>query len=164
MLECLILDRFFKHSQFAFDLFGRLRGPLIFGSLQILFCRSHRKGKPQCKAHVCVGAQSLICVRLCNPMNSSPPGFSFRGIFQTRILEQVAIFHSRDLILTQGSSPTSPACQTNSLPLCLLGIPKYTKESPNLMQFYSSLLTESLLFLPLFLSLQRGFLKTKFLC
>ena len=34
-------------------------------------------------------------VRLCNPMDCSPPGFSVQGIFQARILEQVAISFSR---------------------------------------------------------------------
>ena len=35
------------------------------------------------------------CPTLCNPMDSSPPGFSIRGIFQARILERVAISFSK---------------------------------------------------------------------
>ena len=36
----------------------------------------------------------LSCVRLCDPMDCSLPGFSIHGIFQARILEWVAIFFS----------------------------------------------------------------------
>ena len=35
------------------------------------------------------------CLTLCNPMHSSPPGSSFYGILQARILEWVAISSSR---------------------------------------------------------------------
>ena len=35
------------------------------------------------------------CPTLCNPMDSSPPGYSVHGIFQARILEWVAISFSR---------------------------------------------------------------------
>ena len=42
--------------------------------------------------HVFV-AQSYLT--LCNPMDCSPPGYSFLGIFQTRILDWVAISFSR---------------------------------------------------------------------
>ena len=41
----------------------------------------------------CVCAQS--CQTLCNPMDSSLPGFNVCGIFQARTLEWVAISHSR---------------------------------------------------------------------
>ena len=55
------------------------------------------------------------CVRLCNPMDCSPPGSSFHGILQARILERVARPFCR------GSSPPrieprSPALQADSLP------------------------------------------------
>ena len=46
-------------------------------------------------SRVCVCAQSLSCVRLCNPMNHCPPDFSVHGILQARILEWVAISSSR---------------------------------------------------------------------
>ena len=42
---------------------------------------------------VCSVAQS--CLILCDPMDSSPPDSSVHGIFQARILEQVAISSSR---------------------------------------------------------------------
>ena len=44
---------------------------------------------------VCVCAQLLSHVQLCNPMDCSPPGFFVRGIFQVRTLEWVAISFSR---------------------------------------------------------------------
>ena len=36
-----------------------------------------------------------LCPTLCNPMDCSPPGSSFHGILQARILERVAISFSR---------------------------------------------------------------------
>ena len=36
-----------------------------------------------------------LCLTLCNPMDCSPPGSSVHGIFQARIVEWVAISHSR---------------------------------------------------------------------
>ena len=36
-----------------------------------------------------------LCLTLCNPIDCSLPGFSIHGIFQARILEQVAISFSR---------------------------------------------------------------------
>ena len=53
---------------------------------------------------VCLVAQS--CLTLCDPLDCSPPDPSVHGIFQTRILEWVAIsfskgsFRSRDWTLT----------------------------------------------------------------
>ena len=41
---------------------------------------------------VCMHAKSLqSCLTLCNPMNSSLPGSSVRGILQARILEWAAM-------------------------------------------------------------------------
>ena len=44
---------------------------------------------------VCVCVQLLSYVRLCDPMDCSPPGSSVYGIFQARILEWVAISFCR---------------------------------------------------------------------
>ena len=44
---------------------------------------------------LCVCAYSVSFVWLCSSMDCSPPGSSVHGIFQARILEQVAISHSR---------------------------------------------------------------------
>ena len=49
----------------------------------------------------CVGLKNVLymyaqsCPIVCNPMDCSPPGPTVHGIFQARILEQVAIFYSR---------------------------------------------------------------------
>ena len=43
--------------------------------------------------HVCACTQSHLT--LCCPMHCSPPGFSVHGIFQSRILEWIAISFSR---------------------------------------------------------------------
>ena len=42
-------------------------------------------------------AQSLSHVRLCDPMDCSPPGSSVQGISQARILEWVAISFSKEV-------------------------------------------------------------------
>ena len=57
-------------------------------------------------AHVCSVAQ--LCPTLCNPRDCSPPDSSVYGVFQAQILEQFAIFHSRDLP-NPGIEPTSLA-------------------------------------------------------
>ena len=44
---------------------------------------------------VLVQVQSLSHVQLCGPMDCSLPDSSIHGIFQARILEQVAISYSR---------------------------------------------------------------------
>ena len=47
-------------------------------------------------------------------MDSSLPGSSFRGIFQARVLEWVAIFFSRNLP-NPGIEPGSPVLETEAL-------------------------------------------------
>ena len=42
------------------------------------------------------------CMILCDPMDCSPSGSSIHGIFQARILEQVAVSSSRGIFQTQG--------------------------------------------------------------
>ena len=51
------------------------------------------------KVFTCIKVKSLSRVQLYDPTDCSPPGSSFHGIFQARILEWVAIPFSR------GSSP-----------------------------------------------------------
>ena len=47
-------------------------------------------------ANVCMPAKLLqLCLTLCDPIDSSPPGSSVPGILQARILEWVAISFSR---------------------------------------------------------------------
>ena len=43
----------------------------------------------------CVPAHRFSCVRLCDPVDFSPPGSSVQGISQARILEWVAVPSSR---------------------------------------------------------------------
>ena len=57
---------------------------------------------------VCVCVCVLVaqsCPTLCHPLDCSPPGFSAHGIFQTRIMEWVAISSSRGIFPTWGSNP-----------------------------------------------------------
>ena len=44
---------------------------------------------------VCVRVCAQLCLALCNSIDCSPPDSSVHGIFQTRILEWVAISYSR---------------------------------------------------------------------
>ena len=55
------------------------------------------------------------CLTLCNPMDCSPLGSSVHGVFQARILEQVAISFTGDLP-NPGIEAMSPALQEDSLP------------------------------------------------
>ena len=64
--------------------------------------------------HLSVMYCSLVsksCLTLCDPMDRTPPGFSVHGIFQARILEQVAMPFSR------GSSPPRDRTQV----VCISG-------------------------------------------
>jgi len=65
----------------------------------------------------------LSCFILCDSMDCSPPGSSVHGIFQARILEQVAIpsFRGFSQPRIEPSSLASPALQENSLPADSLG-------------------------------------------
>ena len=77
-------------------------------------------------------------------MVCSPPGFSVHGIFQAKILEQVAIYSSRGIILTQGLNPSLLHLQVNSLPLSHLGSP-WKRER---MHHFSSSCSHSVCILP----------------
>ena len=57
---------------------------------------------------VCVCVHAQLCLTLCNPMDCSLPGSSVHGIFQARILEQVAISSPGDRP-NPGVKPVSPA-------------------------------------------------------
>ena len=57
----------------------------------------------------------LSYVRLCNPMDCSPPGSSVHGIFQARILEGVATPSSKGSSHPGFEHPVSPALQADSL-------------------------------------------------
>ena len=51
------------------------------------------------------------CLTLCDPMDFSLPGSSVHGIFQTRVLEWVAISFSRGIFPTQGVNPGLLHCR-----------------------------------------------------
>ena len=73
---------------------------------------------------VCVYSVSLSCRTLCDPMDCSPPGSSLHGIFQAKMLKQIAIFYPRVLPDTgiETVSLASLHWWVDSLPLHHLGI------------------------------------------
>ena len=72
--------------------------------MHFLFLKGERKSEV---------AQS--CPTLCDPVDCSLPGFSVPGIFQTRVLEWVAIPSPGDLP-DPGIEPRSPALWADALP------------------------------------------------
>ena len=73
---------------------------------------------------LCVCSVAWLCLPLCDPKDCSPPGSSIHGIFQTRILDWVAISSSRGSSWPsgrpEGSNPSLPRLltrQESSLPL-----------------------------------------------
>ena len=75
---------------------------------------------------MCVSvAQS--CPTLCDPTDCSPPGFSVHGIFQTRVLEWIAIPFPEELP-NPGIEPWCPESQAGSLPFELQGSPQFILE------------------------------------
>ena len=66
----------------------------------LLSCMWNLPGLNSCALHWQTNSQPLdhqgsLCPTLCYPMGCSPPGSSFHGIFQARILEWIAISTSR---------------------------------------------------------------------
>ena len=61
------------------------------------------KIKYKMRACLCVCSVAQSCLTLCDPMDSSPPGSSVRGIFQAGILEWADISYSKGIFQTQGS-------------------------------------------------------------
>ena len=54
-----------------------------------------------------------LCLTLCDPINSSPPGSSVSGILQVRVLEWGAIAFSQEVL--SGIKSGSPALPADSL-------------------------------------------------
>ena len=67
--------------------------------------------------------KSLSCVRLCDPMDCSLPGFSIHGIFQARITRVGRHFLLQGIFPSQGSNLCRPALQADALPSELPGKP-----------------------------------------
>ena len=78
--------------------------------------------------YACLRAKSLqSCPTLCNPMDCSPPGSSFHGIFLARILEWVGISFSRGSFQPKDRTLVScVSCIADSLPTGPPGKPVYT--------------------------------------
>ena len=61
---------------------------------------------------------SVTCVRLCEPMDSNPPGSSVYGILQGRKMEWIAITSPGNLP-NSGTEPTSPSFSSVQLLSCI---------------------------------------------
>ena len=73
---------------------------------------------------MCVCSASQSCLTLCDPMAYKPAGSSVYGIFQTRILEQVAISYFRKSSGPRNQTQVSLSLlQVDSLPLSHGGSP-----------------------------------------
>ena len=99
-------------------------------------CLVYLGGRRYFVLFVFVGSQ--WCLTLCEPMYCRPLDSSVHGIFQTRILEQVAIPYPGALS-TPGIEPRSPTLQTDSLLTELPGKALIHGGDPNLSQFSMSL-------------------------
>ena len=83
----------------------------------------------------------LSRVRLCDPMDCNPPDSSVHGIFQTRMLEWVAISYFKECSWPRDWTipSVSPTLQEDSLPAEPSGKPRCVN---NQQQFHSSQLTD----------------------
>ena len=98
---------------------------------------------------VCMHAKLLqLCLTLCDPMHWSPPCSSVHGIFQSRILEWVAMFSSRGSSLPRDQTHISyVSCIGRSFfTTSPTGKPKLTLSDTNLMEKKNSVLNKSLSF------------------
>ena len=106
----------------------------LFGTQLSLWSSSHKgcKDGSILPTQSTVG-QSLSRVWLWDPMDCSPPGSCVHGVFQSRILELVAISSSGDLPHPgiKHESPLCPALQADSLPTEPPGKQKNQCDTPN---------------------------------
>ena len=89
----------------------------------------------------------FLCSTLCNPLDCSPPGFSFRGISQARILEWIAISYSRGF--SRPRDRTRVSCisfigKVDSLPLWPPWKPAFLSIQFSSFQFSRSVVSDSL--------------------
>ena len=84
-------------------------------SLFIISCKHHNNTASKVLfAVLCLVIWS--CPTLCNPMDCSPPGSSFHGILQARILEWIAMPSSRRHSQPRNIKLMPPTLQEDSLP------------------------------------------------
>ena len=77
----------------------------------------------------CCGSVAKLCLTLLQPHHYSPPGSSFHGVSQARILEWVSISFSRGSSQPRDQTHISLCLlywQMGSLPLVPLGCPRYS--------------------------------------
>ena len=86
---------------------GIIQFPELFQLLDTNCVPSFMDTSLYLKQEVCV-LSHFSHVRLCNPVDCSPPGSSVHGILQARILEWI-VMHSSRCPLTQGSNPHLPS-------------------------------------------------------
>ena len=77
------------------------------------FIKSSKENMNSTRLICCYSLVAKLCPSLCNPMDYRPPGSSFSGISQARILDWVAMSSPGNL-LDSGIKSTSPALQANS--------------------------------------------------
>ena len=107
-----------------------LKGILILVSSNFISSKLSSDSFVQCswRYHVSMYVQSLSHVRLCNPMDCSPPGSSVHEVFQARILEWVATSYSQGsnqhllhlLYWQVGSLPLAPPGKLLEDMMCFL--------------------------------------------
>ena len=101
-----VVSRYMKKCSISYDTIlitwdgSRIKGKYIVTGNDMFRGRdgASRKGKSEALKEtgtLCVCSVTRPYLTLCNPMNYHPPGSSVLGIFESRILESVAIFSCR---------------------------------------------------------------------
>ena len=88
----------------------------------VTICMYIYKSADVCKGD-CESEKPLSCVRLCDSMDCSPPGFSVHGILQAKILEWADSL-LQGIFPTQGLNPGLPHCRWILYCLSLQGVPR----------------------------------------
>ena len=97
-------------DMFSFHLQSLIYSFVIWGFLFVCFWLGDCFGTAVYNFQIIINLKwSQSCLTLCGSMDCSPPGFSIHGVFQTRILEWVAISFSR------GSSPPRDRTQVSCI-------------------------------------------------
>ena len=107
---------------------GSLDGSRVWGTMDTCICMAESLCcPPETVTTLLISyvlrLDSQSCPTLCNPMDCSPPGSSVHGIFQARMLEQVAISYSRGFSWPKDRNWSLLDWQADSLPLAPPGKP-----------------------------------------